>query len=282
MERHVTVLNNDLFCVSDCGGLDLDATLHCGQAFCWSERDENDGFSAVAGNRLVRVWKGEDNSLYVAGEGVAADAEYYVRYFDLDLDYDGVKKILSRDKNLAEAVIFAPGIHILRQDPWEALGSFIFSSNNNITRISGMIERFRNLFGEPAAGGGCRFPSAERVASLTKADLAPLRCGYRDEYILDAARKVAAKEIDLDAIDKGDIDFGRTELLKIKGVGPKVAECVLLFGFHKLEAFPLDVHMKRVMAACYPEGLPDFALPYAGIAQQYLFHWARTSGELQK
>lgn len=275
MDIRITKINDDLFSVENCGDIDLDATFHCGQAFRFSEKDGEGGFSAVVKNRLIRVWKGESGEIFVAGKGVSEDAEYYVDYLDLRLDYGAIKKILSADENLSKAVIFAPGIHILRQDPWEALGSFIFSSNNNITRISGMISRFCELFGEPAQGGGYSFPSPERVASLNKTDLAPLRCGYRDEYILDAARRVAAGEIDLDAIAENNIEFGRTELMKIKGVGPKVAECVLLFGFHKLEAFPIDVHMKRVMAEQYPEGLPAFALPYAGIAQQYLFHRQR-------
>ena len=276
MDVRITKISDDLFSAENFGDLDLEATFHCGQAFRFSQKDENGGFSAVVKNSLIRVWTEDDGRLFVSGKDVSREADYYVSYLDLDLDYEEIKKILSEDENLAKAVIFAPGIHILRQDPWEALGSFIFSSNNNITRISGMISRFCELFGEPASGGGFSFPSPERVAVLDKKDLAPLRCGYRDEYILDAARKVASKEIDLKAIDEGSIEFGRQELMKIKGVGPKVAECVLLFGFHKLEAFPVDVHMKRVMAEQYPKGLPSFALPYAGIAQQYLFHRQRT------
>lgn len=274
MDIHITKINDDLFFAENCGDFDLEATFHCGQAFRFSKKDDNGGFSAVVKNRLIRVTK-EKDGICVSGDRVSDDAEYYVDYLDLKLDYGNIKKILSADENLKKAVIFAPGIHILRQDPWEALGSFIFSSNNNITRISGMISRFCELFGEPASGGGFSFPSPERVALLNKEDLAPLRCGYRDEYILDAAKKVASKEVDLDAIAENDIEFGRNELMKIKGVGPKVAECVLLFGFHKLEAFPIDVHMKRVMAEQYPNGLPDFAMPYAGIAQQYLFHKQR-------
>ena len=272
----VVKTDNDLITVPGCSGLDLGATLHCGQAFCWSYADEDGAFSAVVGGRRIRVRTDVDGNLIISGPGVGGSADYYLRYFDVDRDYDGIKRILSRDPGLADAIRFSPGIHILRQDPWEALGSFIFSSNNNITRIRGMIDKFCSMFGAPAAGGGYCFPSAERVAGLQKHDLAPLRCGYRDDYILDAAARVASGDIDLDAIDREETEYGRRELMRVRGVGPKVADCVLLFGFGKLDAFPLDVHMKRVMRESYPNGLPSFALPYAGIAQQYLFHRQRT------
>ena len=272
----INIINDNLFCIEDHIDIDLEATFHCGQCFRFSKKDSEGKFSAVINGNYISIWHDDENRLFLSGQGVSRDIDFYTSYLDLDLDYGEIKKILSEDENLKKAVIFSPGIHILRQDPWEALGSFIFSSNNNITRISGMISRFCELFGEPATGGGFSFPSPERVAVLSKEDLAPLRCGYRDEYILDAAKKVASREIDLEEIAKRDIEYGRAELMKIKGVGPKVAECVLLFGFHKLEAFPVDVHMKRVMAELYPNGLPVFALPYAGIAQQYLFHRQRT------
>ncbi len=256
-----------------CPHFDLNETLHCGQAFRWSEPDESGAFyGIIAGHKLNVYFDGD--SLCACGENISDIKDKIYSYFDLDLDYEKIKNLLCNDKILSEAVIFAPGIRILKQDPWEALGSFIFSSNNHITRISGIIDRFCQLYGKEAVGGGYDFPDYERVSRLNKADLAPLRCGYRDEYILDAARKLTSGEVDLDIICSADIDTARKELMKIKGVGPKVAECVLLFGFHRLEAFPVDVHIKRALEF-FPDGLPEYALPYAGIAQQYLFHWMR-------
>ncbi len=257
-----------------CPDFDLNETLHCGQAFRWSVPDENGNFEGFIKGHRVKV-RLEKNTLFAKGEDISAIKDEIYSYFDLDFDYGNVKEILCEDEILAQAVDYGSGIRIVNQDPWEALGSFIFSSNNHITRISGIIDRFCTLFGDEAVGGGYNFPDFKRVAELNKEALAPLRCGYRDEYILDAARKLTSGEINLNIINSADIDTARNELLKIKGVGPKVAECVLLFGFHRLEAFPVDVHIKRAMEF-YPNGLPDFALPYAGIAQQYLFHWMRT------
>ena len=126
---------------------------------------------------------------------------------------------------------------------------------------------------------GCfSFPSAEKLSELSIEDLAPLRAGFRAKYILDAAKKVAAKEVDLNSIYSISYEEGKAQLMKIKGVGEKVADCALLFGFGKIEAFPKDVWIKRAMAALFPEGLPSGLLPYAGIVQQYIFHYARTVG----
>ena len=255
-------------------GLDLEATLHCGQAFRWSKKTE-DGYAGIIFGRHVFVDMDENGDLTVKGSNVNECADGIRRYFDLDRDYEAIRNILLQDEQLKKAVIFAPGIHILNQDPWEALGSFIFSSNNNITRITKMIEHFCAMFGKPALGGGYCFPSPERVAGLNRANLAPLRCGYRDEYILDAARRVASGAVDLDAVKNASLDEGRRMLMSIRGVGPKVADCALLFGFEKTEAFPADVHVKRAMRQYFSNGLPDYAQPYAGIAQQYIFHWQR-------
>ena len=255
-------------------GLDLDATLHCGQAFRWSQKTEDGFASVVCGRRVFADTDGD--SLIIKGEGVENDVEAFRRYFDLGRDYDEIKNLLSTDLVMRKAITYSPGIRILNQDPWEALGSFIFSSNNNIARISGMIEKFCALFGKPAAGGGYCFPSVERVAGLDRADLAPLKCGYRDEYILDAARRIASGLLSLDDVAAAPLGDAREMLMSIRGVGPKVADCALLFGFGRVDAFPADVHINRVMRNCFPNGLPEYARPYAGIAQQYLFHWART------
>ena len=146
--------------------------------------------------------------------------------------------------------------------------------NNNIPRIKGIVSRLCENFGEKT-GGGYTFPSAEVISNCTVEDLAPLRSGFRAKYIIDAAKKVSDGTVDFARIDREPIEFGRENLMQIKGVGAKVAECTLLYGFHKLEAFPVDVWVKRIMAEMYPDGLPECVKGTEGIAQQYLFHYRR-------
>ena len=193
----------------------------------------------------------------------------------MDLDY---KKILSSytDKHLVTAINEFDGIRILRQEPWEALCSFIISQNNNIPRIKGIIERLCDTFGD-GEDGKKSFPTAEVISKLSVEDLSSIRAGFRAKYIIDAAQKVVNGEVDFEKIKSNSIEFGREELQKIKGVGAKVAECTLLYGFHKIEAFPVDVWVKRIMAEMYPDGLPECTKGTEGIAQQYLFHWRRTN-----
>ena len=119
------------------------------------------------------------------------------------------------------------------------------------------------------------FPSPQRLATATLEELEPLRCGFRAKYLLDAARRVSSGQVQLDAIPQMPLEQARAHLMQIVGVGPKVADCALLYGFHRLECCPMDVWMKRVFAALYPNGLPDCAQDFIGIAQQYLFHYAR-------
>ena len=126
------------------------------------------------------------------------------------------------------------------------------------------------------------FPIPEDVAGLREEELAELHCGYRAPYLIDAAKKVASGEIDGSVIREMPLDEARKALMSIKGVGPKVADCTLLFGLHRLDAFPRDVWIKRAMAQLFPDGLPACASDYAGIAQQYIFHYARNEGMLEE
>ena len=203
-------------------------------------------------------------------------------YFDLDADYGAKQAALSAvDPILETAAGFAPGIRILRQEPWEALCSFIISQNNNIPRIQGIVQRLCCLLGEPIPGSGLfTFPGPEALAGLTVEELAPLRAGFRAKYLIDAAKKVTSGEIELSKIARSPVEFGRSELQKILGVGPKVAECALLYGFHKTECFPMDVWMKRAMAVLLPGRAPEEFGENAGLAQQYLFHYSRMHPEL--
>lgn len=258
--------------------LDLAQTLDCGQSFRW-EQEENGDFWGVAFDREVtaRMCGGD---LYIIG-GKSEDSALWSDYFDLDFDYGEIKAELSvLSPVLKDAAEYAPGIRILKQDGWEALCSFIISQNNNIPRIKGIIKRLCESFGDKTEDGGYTFPSAQRLAALSVEDLAPLRSGFRAKYLIDAAQKVSLGEVNLNEVRIMPIDEARQSLMKIKGVGPKVAECALLYGMHRLECFPMDVWMKRAMAVLLPEFTIEDLGRYAGIAQQYIFHYSRMHPEL--
>ncbi len=255
--------------------MDLAQTLDCGQAFRWSETDGV--WSGVAmGRRLSLTQKNGEVVLYGVGE--EEFEAVWKDYFDLDRDYAAIRRAVSGNDIIGRAVSVAGGIHVLRQEPWEAVCSFIISANNNIPRIKGIISRLCERFGQSLGEGRFSFPSADRLAKLTVEDLAPLRSGFRAKYILDAARRFSSGEIEIEAGYALPIDEARKMLMAINGVGPKVADCALLFGWGRVECFPVDVWIRRVMETFFSsEGLPAEAIPYAGIVQQYIFHWARTT-----
>lgn len=258
--------------------LDLAQTLDCGQCFRWEQQDNGD-FKGIAFDREVTVHK-QDNCLHIHN-AKATDSKLWSDYFDLDFDYSKVRNELSSiNKVLENATKYAPGIRILRQDSWEALCSFIISQNNNIPRIKGIIKRLCENFGHKTPEGEYTFPSPQRISKLSVEQLSPIRSGFRAKYIIDAAQKVSSKEVDLDEIKKMPIDDARQALMKIQGVGPKVAECVLLYGMYRLECFPMDVWMKRAMSVLLPNTTINDLGKYAGIAQQYIFHYSRMHPEL--
>ncbi|MBQ1814910.1 MAG: DNA-3-methyladenine glycosylase 2 family protein, partial [Ruminococcus sp.] len=146
-------------------------------------------------------------------------------------------------------------------------------------RIKGIVDRLCESFGEDI-GGGFAFPNAEALARLSPDDIAPLRAGFRNRYIIDAAQKVASGEVDLEACRTLEYEQARRELMKITGVGVKVADCTMLFGLHRIEAFPVDVWMKRALKTLFPGMTPADFGEYAGIAQQYIFHYSRMHPEV--
>ncbi len=258
--------------LTDFGSFDLGLSADCGQAFRWKQDEEGFWHGIVCGKYLKAKQEANAIVMYTTPEDFEV---FWKEYFDLATDYADICKTLSSDTHLSKAVTSCPGIHILKQEPWEALCSFIISQNNNIPRIKGIIERLCETFGEEIEHG-YTFPSAQKLALLTPDDLAPLRAGFRAKYIIDAAQKVASGEVDFEKIYNSPIEYGREELQKICGVGAKVAECTLLYGFYKVDAFPVDVWVRRIMEELYPNGFPDCADGVKGIAQQYLFHWRRT------
>ena len=261
---------------------DLCETFSCGQCFRWNQISEKE-FIGVAFGRVVKILK-EKNKIILKGKSILEDFNsIWCKYFDLNTDYGEIRRKLSKvDEKLKLACKYAPGIRILHQEAWETLCSFIISQNNNIPRIKGIVDRLCEQFGDEIEPGFFSFPSSFVLAKLKKEDLSAIKCGFRDVYILDAAKKVADGAIDFEKIKNMPLDEARNELMKIKGVGPKVAECTLLYGFHRLEAFPVDVWMKRAMAVLFPQKDATCFGEYAGIAQQYIFHYSRMNPEFVK
>ena len=264
IDKNIVISGVDEFELSD--------TLDCGQAFRFSKIDENN-WHGIALNSYIKIGKLNDQIILY---NVTLDdyEQKWKHYFDFERNYEEIINIISENEVLKAAAEKYKGIRILNQDPWEAICSFIISQNNNIPRIKCIIERLCENFGDKI-DGGYSFPTAQKLSNLTPEDLAPLRAGFRARYIIDAAKKISSNELDFDLIKNGDIDNARLELMKITGVGAKVADCALLFGFSRVEALPKDVWIKRAIAEYFNGVFPECAKNYAGIAQQYLFSYIR-------
>ena len=254
--------------------LDLDLTLDCGQAFRWEKQDDG-SYSGVAGGHFLNISKNGDDLFFADTEKEVFDG-FWRGYFDLDKNYVQICDTLKQDSLLSSTIDSYYGIRILNQESWEALCSFVISQQNNIKRIKLIINRLCRAYGEEIKDGWYTFPSAERLAALSVEDFEKLGAGDRAKYLEKLSKDVASGVIDLEKIKSLSLDEARKALLDIYGVGIKVANCALLFGFQFYSAFPVDVWMKRVMEY-YPDGLPECFSGIEGIAQQYLFHWARNN-----
>ena len=265
--------NTHIFC--NIKNLDLMQTFECGQCFRWNRED--DGSYTGMAMRFPANMKIVEGMLVIEGYG---DREFWEDYLDLKSDYGGMQKTLCEGECeiLPEAVKQGSGIRILRQDLWETVVDFIISQNNNIPRIKGCIEKLAETAGEYVGEfrGKKRYciPTPEKLASMDVKDLAPVRLGYRDKYLIETAKQWLAMTPE-----------ERREVGCFTGVGPKVESCIRLFGMHDLESFPIDVWVRRLMNRFYgfeekdKTGMDAFAKEhfgqYAGLAQQYLFYYIR-------
>lgn len=260
------------------GGLDLATTLFCGQTFSWADNGD-DSYTGVAAGRAARVWQ-QGDTLHVRplGRPAPEDEAFWRHYFALDEDYAAWTARFAAHPVLKQCVDSSPGIRVLNQPFFDTLLSFIISANNNIPRITGIVERLRTGFGPPLAPGVHGFPAPESLAGLAVEDLAGLRAGFRAKYLLDAARRVAAGEVNEEELRALPTAQAREKLKQVYGVGDKVADCVLLFGLSRKEVAPMDVWMRRAVQRYFGGQLPACAKGGEGIAQQYIFHWARMQG----
>lgn len=247
---------------------------------------------ARRGDAVVGVSMGSPVRLRQTPEGLrmsadAASAARWVRYLDLERDYDAVFEGCEGDPLLSDAARRLPGLRVLNQPPWEALLAFLLSSNNNVSRIRSLVLALSRAYGATLELGGETLYALPEPVALARAGEAALRalgCGYRAAYIARSARMVC-EGFPLDELAFLPYEEARAQLLRLPGVGPKVADCVLLFGCGHSSAFPVDVWVERIMTAYYLPGLSRARVaeraralwgPYAGLRQQYLFHLART------
>jgi N-glycosylase/DNA lyase len=274
----------------------LDHTFDNGQCFRWN-REEDGSYTGVAFGRAVNM-EFHMETLIINNISLKEYHETWRNYLDLDRDYGAIKKMLSEgDPDMARAITYGSGMRILQQDKWETLISFILSQNNNIARIKKCVEGLCEAHGDPLCEyrGRMRyaFPTAEALTKLNPEELDPCRLGYRAKYIVETAKQVAEDNgRTLEGLGEASTEEAYAYLLGLSGVGPKVANCIMLFSMGKYESFPLDVWIKRVMNEVYhiKEGnvkeMQEYAAShfgaYGGIAQQYLFYYARESGNRRK
>ena len=269
----------DAMTFHDLHAFSLSQCVCCGQTFRW--KPQGSGYSGVAlGYAVYAEQSGHDLILQGVPRSAAAD---FARYFDLERDYAAIQQSYINDPFLTEGVHYAQGLRVMRQPYFETLISFIISANNNVARISRIVETLCERYGELIEGGRA-FPTPERLASLTADELKACGTGYRADYIIGTARMIC-EGFDLNDIAALPYEQAREKLTALPGVGLKVADCVALYGMGFLGAFPLDVWMRRVICGVYHySGRNDSDLrrfvdttfgENAGIAQQYLFHYAR-------
>lgn len=276
---------------------DTDHIFDCGQCFRW-ERNDDSSYSGIAFGKMARIAYEADNERLLIYGATEDDFDNVWRdYLDLDRDYSQIKKELAaKDAVIAGAIKFGSGIRILNQEKWETLLSFIISQNNNIPRIKKCINSLAETLGECAGAFEGKtyysLPSPEVLAAATLDDLAPCRLGYRAKYLIETAKKVNAEGMEsLEALGGSELCAKETcEALKqYCGVGPKVANCIALFAMGKMDSFPIDVWVRKVMNTMYGidendmKAMAAFAEKnfgsYGGIAQQYLFYYITHSGK---
>lgn len=272
---------------------ELPHIFDCGQCFRWN-MEQDGSYTGVFKNNVLNVKK-ENDIIYFKGICDGDIKEIVTEYFDLNRDYSQIKKILSQvDNNMKTSIQYGSGIRILNQDLWETIISFIISANNNIPRIKGIIERLSQKYGNEIEWNNKKyytFPTVKQLENVSVEDFRKLGLGFRDIRLYETTHTVLDKKVDFEYLHKEkDTLKVREELLKLSGVGPKVADCILLFStLKRFDTFPIDVWVRRVMNELYIKNEDEAKVNkkdiekianekfgnLAGIAQQYLFYWKR-------
>ena len=283
-EQKYILKNQESFC--------LKHIFDCGQCFRWNEEDDK-SYTGVIKEGIINVKK-QDEDITFKGMLNSDIKEIVFNYFDLNRNYEEIKNKLSKiDENVNLSIKYGEGIRILNQDLWETIISFIISANNNIPRIKGIIERLSEKYGKEVIWNEKKyylFPRPEELKNVTVQDFRDLGTGFRDIRLFETTNKILTKEVDLQSLYNLDTKDARDELLTLSGVGPKVADCILLFSdLKRFDVFPIDVWVRRVMNELYIKNPDETKVnkkeiakiakkkfgDLEGLAQQYLFYWKR-------
>lgn len=281
------------YIIKNCKSFKAKDIFDCGQCFRWNE--EPDGsYTGIFGHNVLNVK--EEKDIVITGICNGNIEDICKNYFDLDRNYEEIKETLSLiDDNMKESIKYGKGIRILNQDLWEMIISFIISANNNIPRIKGIIERMSAKYGQEIKFRGTSyytFPTIDELSQASVKDLKDLGLGFRDRYVYETTKKIKEGKINLENLKQESTNEVRKQLLTLTGVGPKVADCIMLFStLKRFDVFPVDVWVRRVMNDLYihnedetkvnkkqiQEIARDKFGALEGIAQQYLFYWKRES-----
>lgn len=281
------------YTIKNINSFELKDIFDCGQCFRWNEQEDG-SYTGIFGNNVINVKK-ENNEITFEGICEKDIKETIENYFDLNRNYEEIKEQLSKiDENMKTSIEYGQGIRILNQDLWETIISFIISANNNIPRIKGIIERLSQKYGNEIEFNGKKyytFPTPEQLKNVSVEEYRKLGLGFRDIRLYETTKMILEKQVDLEKMKQNPNTIEvREKLLKLSGVGPKVADCILLFSdLKRFEVFPIDVWVRRVMNDLYIKQEDETKVSkkqiekiaqekfgnLAGLAQQYLFYWRR-------
>ena len=282
------------YVIENCKSFNARDIFECGQCFRWNVQEDG-SYTGIFGKNVLNVKQEPEEKIIITGICDGDIKEVCRKYFDLDRDYEAIKeKLANIDEYMKESIKYGEGIRILSQDLWEMIISFIVSANNNIPRIKGIIDRISKKYGKEVNWNGTKyytFPTVEELSKASVEDLRALGLGFRDVRVYETTKKILNKEVDLNKLtEEKDTEKVREKLLTLPGVGPKVADCILLFStLKRFEVFPIDVWVRRVMNDLYIKNPDETKVNkreieklakekygnLAGLAQQYLFYWKR-------
>ena len=282
------------YVIENCKSFNVRDIFECGQCFRWNVQEDG-SYTGIFGKNVLNVKQETTGKVIITGVCDGDIKEVCRKYFDLDRDYEAIKeKLANVDEYMKESMKYGEGIRILNQDLWEMIISYIISANNNIPRIKGIIERLSKTYGKEIEWNGEKyyaFPTVEELKDVTVEDYRKLGTGFRDIRLYETVHMILDKKVDLEQMQNNPNTMEvREQLLTLSGVGPKVADCILLFStLKRFEVFPIDVWVRRVMNELYIKNEDETKVNkkeleklahekfgnLAGIAQQYLFYWKR-------
>ncbi|AAM06922.1 TPA: DNA-3-methyladenine glycosylase 2 family protein [Methanosarcina acetivorans] len=267
----------------------LDYTLDCGQVFRWEK--SGDWWTGVVGDHVIRLSQEEDSGELLIDSRLPP--EFFSHYFRLDDDLPSIYESINKDLLINRAINKYSGLRLIRQDPWECLISYMLATASSIPTIQKRIYLLSRFFGQELEEGYFSFPDPDTLAEADLSLLDKCKLGFRTERIKEAARDVASGELDLNVLYRLEYRYARERLMRLRGIGEKVADCVLLFAFEKMEAFPVDTHVRQIIQhyhiddsyfetctnlSCMGEWGREYFGYYCGYAQQYLFYQKRLEG----